>query len=388
MRKKKLLSAVVISAALMMSLTACGDKEFNPKNSEKETTEITSEVEDTTEAVQTIYTSSEEVIEAFWQAYADVDKDLFASCFADISNAEADIESNYTNAQALQENTVYHLDKTEMTYVSDAAEKAKEYNYNEDFDTATYSVNVYITQTIDGVDYDAVDRYNMYTVYYDDSWYLFCIESLGAEVIDTTEDTTDVETTTEDTENEKTDDTPTDAVAVDGLSDIYADLDNRSFILDGHLYTLGVSTLQDMIDNGVEFTNAADAGNNIEPNYSSNSFKVELGEYNTLQVYVGNYTDENKIMSECPLCEVYLPIDLDKEGNERIQFAFPFDITEEELVANSGEPTEKDEYVSDDGKWHNNTYEYTRDSEKYIGSSGYRFEFSNGELNYFYLDLK
>ena len=39
----------------------------------------------------------------------------------------------------------------------------------------------------------------------------------------------------------------------EGLSDIYADLDNRSFVLDGRLYTLGVSTLQDFIDNGAEF---------------------------------------------------------------------------------------------------------------------------------------
>lgn len=384
--KKKLLAIITMTTILSLTLVGCSfGKDDNQsgqgKNDkdpfENEVTISDEEVNEDSEKVT--YSSPEDVIDAFWQAYADVDRDLFESCFADITNSDEAVESNYSNAKALKDSTVFHLDETEMTYVSDASEKAAEYNYSEDFDTATYNVNVYITQTIDGVDYDAVDKYNMYTVYYEDSWYLFCVENLGAEVIDTTEDAT-----TEDVETN----TNSDAVSVDGLSEIYADLDNRSFMLDGHIYTVGVSTVQDMIDNGVVFSNDADAGNNVQPNYESSAMKVELGKYNTLQISVGNFTDENHKLSELPICQVYLPVDIEDEGNDRIQFAFPLNVTEDELVANSGEPTDFREYVSDDGSYVSHTYDYEVDSEMYIGSSGYSFEFANGELKYLYITYK
>ena len=44
-------------------------------------------------------------------------------------------------------------------------------------------------------------------------------------------------------------------VHVEGLSDIYADLDNRSFVLNGHLITLGVTTFGEMFDMGFTFKN-------------------------------------------------------------------------------------------------------------------------------------
>jgi len=61
-------------------------------------------------------------------------------------------------------------------------------------------------------------------------------------------------------------------------------------------------------------------------------------------------------------------------------------ITMEELEANSGAPTDTYDYTSDDGKYVRKTYYYTVDSEMYIGDSGYTFEFTNGELDYLYID--
>lgn len=208
------------------------------------------------------------------------------------------------------------------------------------------------------------------------------------EMIPKEEDLTEEDTEVADTEEENT----TEAAApapVDGLSDIYADLDNRSFAINGKVYTLGVTTLQEMIDDGVPFDtdDIANANNNLNANSSSAGFKIVLGEYYSAQVYVGNFTDDNKSAAECPICEIYLPVDLE-ESNDILQFAFPLTMTEEELVANSGEPTDKDEYTSDDGTYQSNTYEYKVDSEQYIGDSGYRFEFANGELSYVYIDLK
>lgn len=204
---------------------------------------------------------------------------------------------------------------------------------------------------------------------------------------DTEEYTADVseEDTEEDTEEAKK---STEAPApVDGLSSTYADLDNRSFAINGKVYTLGVTTLQDMIDDGVPFDedDIANVNNNLNGNSSSQGFKIVLGDYYNAQVYAGNFTEDNKTIAECPICEIYLPVDLE-ESNDILQFAFPLNITEDDLIANSGEPTDKSEYS--DGDYQSNTYEYKKDSEQYYGDSGYQFEFVNGELRYVYIDLK
>lgn len=204
---------------------------------------------------------------------------------------------------------------------------------------------------------------------------------------DLTEEATEVADTEEETEEAATEASA--PAPIDGLSETYADLDNRSFAVNGKVYTLGVTTLQEMIDDGVPFDedDLANANNNIDGDSSSQGFKIVLGEYYSAQVFVGNFTSENKTIAECPICEIYLPVDLE-ESNDILQFAFPLTITEDELVANSGEPTDKDEYTSDDGDYQSNTYEYKIDSEQYYGDSGYTFEFTNGELRYVTIDLK
>lgn len=175
---------------------------------------------------------------------------------------------------------------------------------------------------------------------------------------------------------------------VDGLSDVYADLDNRSFVINGKVYELGVTTLQEMIDDGVPFNenDIANAGNNLNKNYTSGAFKIDLGDYYHFSVYVSNFTDSNMPANECIVTEVYLPVHQDEEPNGIVSFAFPLDITEDELRENSGDPTDFREYVSDDGKWTTHYCKYQIDSTKYYGSSGYDFEFSNGELKYLTID--
>ncbi len=176
--------------------------------------------------------------------------------------------------------------------------------------------------------------------------------------------------------------------AVDGLSDVYADLDNRSFSVNGKVYELGVTTLQEMIDDGVPFNenDIANANNNLNKNYQSSAFKIELADYYTVSVYVSNFTDTNCPASECIITEVYLPVKQDKEPNGIVSFAFPVDITEDELRDNSGEPTDFREYISDDGTYISHTCKYQIDSTKYYGSSGYTFEFIKGELRYITID--
>ena len=214
-------------------------------------------------------------------------------------------------------------------------------------------------------------------------------EDTETEEVTTEEVTTEEETTEATTEEVTTEAAPVVTTPVEGFSSTYADLNNRSFAINGKLYTLGVTTLQEMIDDGVPFdaNDIANAGNNINPNYESQGFNITLGEYYSAQVYVGNWTDENKTMAECPISQIYLPVDLE-EDNSILTFAFPLTITEEELRANSGEPTDFSDYTSDDGTYVSHTLEYKVDSERYYGDSGYRFEFTNGALRYLYIDLK
>ena len=211
----------------------------------------------------------------------------------------------------------------------------------------------------------------------------------------TTEEITTEEPTTEADSAEKPSDTANSAEPTTeansttaGLSSVYADLDNRSFAYNGVVYTLGVSTLQDMIDDGVPFDeeDIANAGNNLSPNKQSQGFKIILGDYYSAQVYMGNWTDDGKPIAECPITQIYLPVKQDMD-NSMLTFAFPLDITEEELVANSGEPTELREFVPEGESYSNNTYNYKRDGERYAGTSGYSFQFMKGVLKYLYIDI-
>ena len=168
----------------------------------------------------------------------------------------------------------------------------------------------------------------------------------------------------------------------------YIDFDEMRFYVNGKKYVLGVNTLQDMIDDGVPFNESdlANAGNNLNPNYQSQGFVIELAEYYNAQVYAMNDSDENKPINECKLNEIYLPINHDIE-QDILSFDFPLDITMDELIAACGEPDENRHWVSDDDEtYYTDTLEYQRDSEKYLGHSDYRFEFTKGELKYVYIN--
>lgn len=164
-----------------------------------------------------------------------------------------------------------------------------------------------------------------------------------------------------------------------GLSDKYADLDNRSFIYDGHLYTLGVSTLQDMLDNGVEFTKT-DNYDKIwtkqlkgQANYGTFDCQV-----NALKLAFGNPSETEIPMKDCVICQVIyndFESSIKRGDNDtKLQFAFPYSLTKDELITNSGEPTAK-EY---------NDVMYTVVSETYPEyDSGYKFGFNpDGQISY------
>lgn len=217
-------------------------------------------------------------------------------------------------------------------------------------------------------------------------------ETSAATEAETTEEATTEEATEETTEaeTEATTEAETEEATEKAepiTSDTkWVDFDNMTFTVNGKTYKLGETTLQDMIDDGVPFdeNDIANAGNNVNPNYETPSFDIVLGEYKFAQVSGLNDTSENKPASECYISEVYMPVDLE-EPQDILEFNFPLNITIDDLITNSGKPEDPDDiyiYDSDDGKYHRETYTYRKASEKYYGSSYYKFEFSDDGLEY------
>ncbi len=176
-----------------------------------------------------------------------------------------------------------------------------------------------------------------------------------------------------------------DFTPVEGLSDKYVDLDNRSFAYNGKVFTLGESTLKDLIDGGIPFdeSDLNNKGNNLNRNYETSRYTADINDYVFMQFTFINITDGNMTEEECPLssvriCFLYLPQpQYEAERNEKITekildagnavcFAFPLTLTKEQLLANSSEGAEQDDY---------NNVNYYIKSEVYMGRSGYHFDF-------------
>lgn len=173
---------------------------------------------------------------------------------------------------------------------------------------------------------------------------------------------------------------------VAGLSETYADLENRCFAYDGKIYTLGESTLQDLIDGGIPFDEDElnNAGNNVNSNYETDRYTVDINNYASMQFSFINITESNLTEAECLLslvrwCPLYVPqAEYEDSMNEEIIssindaashvcFSFPLTLTKEQLLENSSDATEVDEY---------NNVRYRIDSDVYMGDSGYSFKFN------------
>lgn len=209
---------------------------------------------------------------------------------------------------------------------------------------------------------------------------------------DETEQVTEVEPTESETE-EVTESVeavepaePEEFTPVAGLSGNYADLEKRCFAYNGQIFTLGESTLQDLIDGGVPFSEDAlnNVGNNVNSNYETDKYDLEINDYVNMQFSFINTTESNITEAECLLSNVrwysiYVPQpDYDESMNEEIVslisdaskyvcFSFPLTLTKEQLLENNGDATEIDEY---------NNVKYMMTSEVYMGESGYNFDFN------------
>ena len=172
---------------------------------------------------------------------------------------------------------------------------------------------------------------------------------------------------------------------VDGLSTNYADLENRSFSYNGKIYTLGKTTLKEMIDDGVAFDedDLKRKDDEIDKNMETDSYNTSVNEYVNFSCDFINITDGAQKVQDCVLSTVrYYPYstplptydaEYNKEisenilkGSEKLCFSFPLTLTRDQLLENNSQYTDI---------YNNNKIEYFVSSEVYYGRSGYSFTF-------------
>ena len=159
---------------------------------------------------------------------------------------------------------------------------------------------------------------------------------------DPTTTTTEAPTTTTETSGDGTDGS-TPAPNPSGAK--YVNFDEMNFYINGKKYTLGKTTLQDLVDDGVPFEDGEsdNFSNNVKSHYQSGYIKIKLDAkscYCWIEVF--NETDSGKPMNECYVNQILFKY-LSDEGKKQtmVSFDFPLTLTIDELKANSGEPTEK-----------------------------------------------
>ena len=168
----------------------------------------------------------------------------------------------------------------------------------------------------------------------------------------------------------------------------YVDFDDMSFWINGRKFTLGVSTLQDMIDAGVAFReeDLEDANNNLRKNLQSESFYFSISAHAYATVKVMNDTDKGKRLADCVLSRIYVTFSdhHEEKKDSALSFAFPLDMTKEQLEENAGEPNDKNRYEG--SRYVSDTYEYKKTGKRYYGYNKYCFIFYDDVLDYFYIE--
>ena len=214
-------------------------------------------------------------------------------------------------------------------------------------------------------------------------------ETESTEQVTETEMATEEESEAEDTGDTESDDSYADETDYSEESTEFtmpADLDNRSFVYNGKKFTLGESTLKDLIDGGIPFEQNSlnNSGNNVNKNYETDRYTAEINDYVTMQFMFGNFTDSEQKAEDCVLSYVryshlFVPnpdydasmnaeiSEMMLDGAKQVNFSFPTTITKDQLLEKCSENAEVDGKI----------VKYSVDSEVYMGSSGYTFEFDD-----------
>lgn len=210
----------------------------------------------------------------------------------------------------------------------------------------------------------------------------------------TTEETTE-ETTSEETTEETTTTTESETEATEAKREEFSgkvvDFDDMHFYVKGKKYTLGKSTLQEMIDDGVPFeeSDLKKVDQKIKKNQRqlTGGFRIRLDKFWSALVYVMNVEDDEKTLAESVIYRISVPsLDQNYKNEANLTFDFPLNITMDELVKNAGEPAEGNKKHNDYDNYHTDTFSYKQKSKKFLGSKAFNFDFKNDVLNKVELD--
>lgn len=208
---------------------------------------------------------------------------------------------------------------------------------------------------------------------------------------ETTEETTTEKETTEETTTTESETEATTEAKREAFSGKIVDFADMHFSVNGKKYTLGKSTLKEMIDDGVPFeeSDLKKVDQKIKKNQRqlTGGFRLRLDKFWSAQVYVMNVSDDEKTLDECVIYRISLPsIDSKYENKANLEFDFPLNLTMDELVKSAGEPAEGDKKHYDGSNYHTDTFSYKQKSKKYLGSKTFTFEFKDDVLHRVELD--
>lgn len=159
----------------------------------------------------------------------------------------------------------------------------------------------------------------------------------------------------------------------------YVKFDEMNFTMKGKTYTLGKTTLKELVNDGAipkEMLDKADiVGSGI-----TIPIKMKIDPKWSVEITAFNPTDKRAKKIDCVVNSISWK---DKEGIEQtaFNFEFPFDITPEEWEKTEGRPSDGNYIRVEEGKYNADIYRYSERSETYFYNRMYELEFKNGKLN-------
>lgn len=189
-------------------------------------------------------------------------------------------------------------------------------------------------------------------------------------------DDTEEETTTTTTVAEISQRTPTGTCT----SDKFNDFNDMSFFYNGKKYTLGVTKLSDMVNDGVPFSNSDSDFETIVEKQSSFyiGFSFDVIPYRSVGLTVANFTDADLAAKDCVISSFNLSA-IRELPDGAVTYNFPELFTKDDLINSVGEPARSSEFDSNGQKYEILTYEQA--SEVYMGYRTYMYTFCDGVVN-------
>ena len=159
------------------------------------------------------------------------------------------------------------------------------------------------------------------------------------------------------------------------------DFDNMTFTIDGKIYKLGEATVQDLIDNGVEFEDYGleNLDDVLESDVQSTGFFIPVSKDDySIMIHATNLTKEDQAARNCQITYISIPA----AAKNIVSLSFDYPASADELIKTYGTPSSQSNYKS--GDYNNESYEYENDN-----MSSYEFSFMDGkfdEVNLYYYE--